>query len=535
MEVSLMKECIICHKMFEPSHFNQKRCPGPHYKQCPVCGKNMPWTEYDRCCSKECTDIKRKATNLEKYGFEYSQQSEVVQAKSRATCLKNHGVEYPAQNKDIRDKQMQAYDAHFGRSTNPEGWKAMDDRRKATCLEKYGTEYSFQSDNNKIKSKQTCLEKYGTEFAMQCPDIKNRMTQIIFHKYGVCNAMQAPEVQAKLRKSVRAKYGVEHTFQSPLVRNQIVATNLAKYGVPWYCMTPECKSASGKIISKLNQSFAAFLDVNDVKYEMEFRLENCSFDFKIGNTLIEIDPAFTHNCAFNPFDKTCPGLPKDYHLNKTKLANKYDYRCIHVFDWDSWEIILSLLDTQKQVYYARNCALREVPQSDCDTFLAVNHLQNTCKGQSVRLGLYSDSGTLIELVALGNPRYNKKYEWELLRLCTDTHSAVVGGSAKLMHHFIDKYQPQSIISYSDISKFTGKVYDDLGFKLIGNSEPAKIWYKDGKHITDNLLRQRGYDQLFNANYGKGTSNEQLMLDHYWWPIYDCGQHIFEWRKSCQTT
>ena len=27
-------------------------------------------------------------------------------------------------------------------------------------------------------------------------------------------------------------------------------------------------------------------------------------------------------------------------------------------------------------------------------------------------------------------------------------------------------------------------------------------------IIDNLLRQRGFDQLFGTNYGKGTSNEK---------------------------
>ena len=45
-----------------------------------------------------------------------------------------------------------------------------------------------------------------------------------------------------------------------------------------------------------------------------------------------------------------------------------------------------------------------------------------------------------------------------------------------------------------------------------NITPSKHWYhlNSKRHITDNLLRQRGYDQLFNTNYGKGTNNEELM-------------------------
>ena len=55
--------------------------------------------------------------------------------------------------------------------------------------------------------------------------------------------------------------------------------------------------------------------------------------------------------------------------------------------------------------------------------------------------------------------------------------------------------------------------------------------KNGKHITDNLLRQRGFDQLFDANFGKGTSNEELMQSFGFVEIYDCGQSRYEWHNS----
>lgn len=31
---------------------------------------------------------------------------------------------------------------------------------------------------------------------------------------------------------------------------------------------------------------------------------------------------------------------------------------------------------------------------------------------------------------------------------------------------------------------------------------------------------------FHTNYRKGTSNEQLMIDYGWLPVYDCGQAIY---------
>ena len=134
-------------------------------------------------------------------------------------------------------------------------------------------------------------------------------------------------------------------------------------------------------------------------------------------------------------------------------------------------------------------------------------------------------------MTFGKPRYNKNYEWELLRLCSHKDFKVVGGAEKLFKHFLEMQSPNSIISYCDYSKFSGEVYNRLGFKQKGNPKPSKHWSRGEEHITDNLLRQRGYDQLFNANYGKGTSNEQLMLENGWLPIYDCGQLVFIWDKQ----
>ena len=133
---------------------------------------------------------------------------------------------------------------------------------------------------------------------------------------------------------------------------------------------------------------------------------------------------------------------------------------------------------------------------------------------------------LIEIMTFGKPRYNKNYEWELLRLCSHKDYKIVGGAERLFNHFIKTYTPVNIISYCDYSKFSGDVYSRLDFVRIGKISPSKHWSKGKQHITDNLLRQRGYDQLFGTNYGKGTSNEELMLKNNWLPVYDCGQLTF---------
>lgn len=134
-------------------------------------------------------------------------------------------------------------------------------------------------------------------------------------------------------------------------------------------------------------------------------------------------------------------------------------------------------------------------------------------------------------MTFGKPRYNKNYQWELLRLCTDVNYRVVGGTERLFKNFKINYSPESIISYCDSSKFIGNIYIKLGFKLVNDGRPSKHWSKQTSHITDNLLRQQGFDRLFKTNYGKGTSNEELMLENGWLPIYDCGQAVYVWNNA----
>ena len=168
--------------------------------------------------------------------------------------------------------------------------------------------------------------------------------------------------------------------------------------------------------------------------------------------------------------------------------------------------------------FARNCVIKEVETETANIFLNKYHLQGSSRGNIVNIGLFDKSNELVELMTFGKPRYNANFQWELLRLCSSKN--VVGGSAKI----------RSIVSYCDIAKFDGNTYKSLGFTELRKSKPCKHWYclknNSRKHITDNLLRQRGFDQLFSTNYGKGTSNTELMLKNNYVVVFDCGQMTF---------
>lgn len=371
-----------------------------------------------------------------------------------------------------------------------------------------------------IKKPQEKFKDVHKRHANQSEESLEKRRATTQKKYGVDNISKLNKIKRKKALTTQEHLGVENPFQSETVKAKISDKIQAKYGVPYSCMRKECRKYSGND-SKPNQRFAQILDNFHIAYEREYPLENYSFDFRIGNILFEIDPTIFHNSTFSPI-----GEPKNkrYHIEKSNVAKKYDYHCVHVFDWDDEDKVVKTFLVSKERIYARKCEISSVTKSEAEQFLEQNHFQGYANDQ-IRLGLYY-KGELVEIMTFGKPRYSKKYDYELIRLCAIKN--VVGGTERLLNHFIEIYHPQSIISYCDLSKFDGKVYQKLGFKEMNKPEPSKHWFniETKQHITDNLLRQRGFDQLFKTNFGKGTSNEELMKEHGFVEVYDCGQISF---------
>lgn len=336
-------------------------------------------------------------------------------------------------------------------------------------------------------------------------------------------------ISSNLFNRLLKKYSIKK--EQSLINESTQRKCYEKYGVPYHCMTKECRTSNGKTESKVNKEFAFLLDNHNINYEQEFILEHSSFDFKINNKLIELNPSVTHNVNWNPFGPKST-IDKNYHINKSKLAQKYGYQCVCIWDWDNKEKIINNILNSSTKIGARKCVVKEVDIEEANSFINKYHLQNNIKSQ-IRIGLYYNND-LVSIMTFGEPRYNKNYEWELLRYCSNC--IIIGGAEKIFNYFVIKYNPNSILSYCDFSKFNGDVYNKLGFKKLRFNSPSLHWYntKTGKHITNNLLNQRGFDQLFGREYGefgKGTSNKELMLQHGFIQIYDCGQITYVWEKK----
>lgn len=455
---------------------------------CKTCGNPVKFINYSRGFTQHCCTI---CTQLDKE----------VRLKNTQTCIERYGENW-IQNNVTKCKQ--------------------------TKKEKYGDE----NYNNSDKVKQTCLERYGVDNVMKSKEIQEKSKQTCLERYGVDNYMLSKEFKDnkesqwnKIRKTCLERYGVPSPTQNTEIKAKISKTCQEKYGCKWNCMRPEAHH-SHNTNSAPNMYIKSVLESYNIEYTTEFPLDKYIFDFKVGNTLIEVNPFATHNVNWAPYKNV--KIDKYYHQLKTDAGKELGYKVINIWDWDNAEQIIESLIPKTNIY-ARNCIIKKLFKKDVKSFLQQYHFQGFCNGQTIIYGLfYNDE--LVQVMTFGKPRYNKNYEYELLRLCTKFGYNVIGGTQKLFSHFISDFKPSSIISYCDDSKFTGNIYSKLGFKRKSKPVPSKHWYKDkgAIHVTDNLLRQKGFDKLFGTDFGKGVSNEYLMLEHKFVEIYDAGQSTWIW-------
>lgn len=399
-------------------------------------------------------------------------------------------------------------------------------------LKKYGifkpVEIRKKSDQKVKIKKEDAIDLYiNKNFTLQETALKlgcsERVLRRRLSEYGIKKDGQ--KRYENVSKSCLKNNGVSSPAKLDKFKSKMIKTNKQRYGVPYACMREESHNIKGSN-SKVNLKFEKKLQELGISYEREFYLDKFLYDFKVGDILIELNPTVTHNSSIKFF--RCEPKKSDYHLSKSLVAQQYGYHCIHIFDWDDQDKIIDLFLKPKEKIFARNCEVKEVNCKIANEFLNRYHLQSSSRGNLVNIGLFDNKNQLVELMTFGKPRYNNNFQWELLRLCSSKN--VIGGSSKIMKYFQETYRPRSIISYCDMSKFNGDVYKNLGFVVLRKAKPCKHWYclkkNKKRHITDNLLRQKGFDKLFGANYGKGTSNTELMLKNDYVVVYDCGQLTF---------
>jgi hypothetical protein len=502
-------------------------------------------------CQKHCNCAKesRKKTMIERYGTEYPLQSETLKEKFKNTLVERYGVD------NINAMTIE--------------------KRETTNLKKYGVKYPLQSNEILLKIEKTNVEKYGIKYPFQDKEIQEKIKQTILEKYGVSTVLVLEENQKKSKKVINEKYGSNSSFSSLEVQNKRKETLLKKYGVSHQSQIhiDPIKVNELNDETKFIEIYNSFERVSEImkyfgvgettihqrakklglplKYNTISNEEAELVDFLSNYTIVEqsrrdiispkeIDiwlPEYNIGIEYDGLyyhstknDRITP----TYHLKKTENANCLGHRLIHIFS-DEWiykkdivkSRLLNILNKTENIIYARNTKIRNLNNLQSKSFLEQNHIQGNCNSHHKYGLFYNDE--LVSVMTFGVPRFNKNYDWELLRFCNKTNFSVVGGASKLLNHFIKNHN-SSIISYADRRWSDGNLYNQLGFVFLHNSTPNYYYIIGTKRESRNKYQKHKLKKLLPI-YDSLLSEKINMENNGYYRIYDCGNSVWEYRNK----
>ncbi len=263
--------------------------------------------------------------------------------------------------------------------------------------------------------------------------------------------------------------------------------------------------------------------LNNIKH-----IENKELDIYLpeNNLAIEYNGIYYH--SYNNQQKE----NKKYHLNKTELCLKKNIKLLHIFshEWSDlnkqeiWKsIILNKLGVSNRIF-ARKCMIKELDNKTKNAFLNNNHLQGEDK-TSIKIGLFYNN-ELISVMTFSKTRFNKNYEWELVRFCNKLNTTIIGGASKLLTYFEKTYKPKSLITYADRRYSTGELYYKLGFTFIKNTPPNYIYYKRNLFLSRMQTQKHKLEKLL-VNFNKNITESENMFNHGYRRFWDCGNMSFQ--------
>lgn len=446
---------------------------------------------YGEFCSLECFN---------------SNKTEMIKRQNK-TFQKKYSVDFYTQTKDFITKQKLTKLIRYGN----ENYNNIQ-KNKETKKIKYGNENYNNLDQYKI----TCLEKYGIDNFSKSKKFKDKL----FDNYS--------NLYPNLKFGIIDKNFVELICPICNKISEITKQLIYERSKRNHIVCPICNPIGFKNRSHYENELCLFLDEQKINYNTNFKIGDKKIevdvfipDFKIA---IEINGVYWHNELFKD---------DNFHLNKTNYCKENGIDLIHIFE-DEWvykktiveSIILNKMGRISNKIYARTCQIREISNSDCETFLNQNHIQGVVKSK-VRLGLFYKND-LVSVMSFSKGRIimgGKKEEWELNRFCNILNYVVIGGASKLLKYFIEKYTPTKIVSYSDNRIFKGKMYESLGFKEISKSKP-NYWYvinglrKHRFNFRKSILVKQGFDP--------NKTEKEIMFESKKYRIYDCGNTRWEY-------
>lgn len=419
--------------------------------------------------------------------------------------------------------------------------KEVQDRITTNYEEKYGVKNPSQNIEVQKKRKQTFIEKYGVENPFASDIVKEKIRNFYKDKYGedIINPSQVPEINQRITRSNRYTMGIKyghskeeidiidsadklHEFILSLPKDNRNAISIGK-------LLNFDDTTIGNYIHKYHLEDIVDLHRSSSSYEEEIyqylsNLGITNISRNIRNILpenLELDlylPDYKLGIEFNGnYWHSEKEKENNYHQKKSLIAENNGIFVYHIYEFEWTNPLLQLiiksqlsgiLGKHSKKIYARKCSIQEINSDIKSKFLNENHFQGN-DSSSVSLSLVYNF-EIVAVMTFCKPRFSKKDDWELSRFCVKQNISVIGGASKLFKYFIDTYlkNNETVITYSDIGKATGKVYPQIGFEFVSISKPGYVWWKNHNGVKTRYqcqmkneietMQSQGYFRIFNS-------------------------------------
>ena len=558
------------------------------YVMCEVCLINPTkfeslQTGFRSVCSCKCSGArqsvldKRKETVLATYGVDNVSKNDQVKQKSKDTLLSIYGVDNVSKTEYFKTlvKQQHA-------SKTDEQLAVIQEKRKATNLLIYGYEFSAKSATVKAKLHDTMLAKHGMHY-FKTEEFKQQMSQLSMARYGTEFFSQSAEVKTKIADTFTTKYGpgISNASHLPGVQEKRCATMQQRYGKQWFAqqhlsddiiISLASKEGTAALLCKYDNDIqqimldygisyttlihkiseyslweksrsaieaevAAYLDSLQIIYSQNCRnlIAPLEVDFLISEkkTAIEINGLYWHS--------ELAGKDRKYHANKQKQVNAVDHKLIMLYDYE-WvqkkDIIKSILNSKLGIQrriFARKTTICYPTKLEKSKFLNDNHIQGN-DNSKYSIGLLYDT-VLVALFTAGKSRYDKRYEYEIIRFCSALGVTVVGGLSKLFSHAVTDLNANTFMTYADLRWGHGQAYQQIGFVFDSYTQPNYFYFKkNSRSTTETVIESRIKYQKHKLQnmltHYDGTLTEwENMKNNNFNRYWDCGNAKYTWVKK----
>ena len=93
----------------------------------------------------------------------------------------------------------------------------------------------------------------------------------------------------------------------------------------------------------------------------------------------------------------------------------------------------------------------------------------------------------------------------------------------MFKYFLDKYNPNNVITYVNIAKFNGNSYTKLGFKVFAEAitKPNYVWVDGHSNVLKRYMTMKS--KLIKQGIGTIEETEdEIMIRNNYFKIYDSG-------------